>query len=341
MDERKAQARKAQEIVIACGLNVVSSIGVIFANKHLFEGKAGFQFGTCLTICHFIFSFLACLLLCQAGAFQFKRLPVRGVLPLCVAFSGYVVFNNLSLLHNSVCIYQLAKIACTPAIIAIEKVFYGKVISKGVAPASFVTCCGVAFTVYSELQLNALGLFWAVLAIGANSLYTIWGQTKQQELGAEAMQLLLYQAPISAGFLCLCMPFFDDVSALMQYKFTRGSVALILLTCVLGFGVNASFFLGVGRTSPVTMNILGHFKTVCVFIGGWLIFGDFVSVQKLIGGMFAVAGMVMYGNAKMAASKPKSTSDDVDMAVVGEAATDVKPPASQTPSSASGAVTSP
>ena len=64
--------------------------------------------------------------------------------------------------------------------------------------------CGVPLVPWADFrhlgpQVSTVGLFWAVLAIIANSTYTIWGQTKQRELGVEPMQLLLYQAPLSAG----------------------------------------------------------------------------------------------------------------------------------------------
>ena len=309
MDSPKAPkpdptARQA-EIAFACTLNVTSSVCVIFANKFVFGGRMGFHFGTALTICHFIFSFFVCGALGKLGVFEFKRLQISSVLPICYAFSGYVVFNNLSLLYNSVCIYQLAKIACTPAIVMIEKLYYKKKKSKGVIMALYPTCLGVCIAVYSDPQINAVGLLWAGLAIVANSLYTIWGQTKQRELGVEPMQLLLYQAPLSAVLLCVAMPFFDDVPALVKYQWNSERIIMVLLTCILGFGVNFSFFLGVGKTSPLTMNLLGHLKTVLVFVGGVILFGDSLTVQKLFGGALTIMGLVMYGNAKVAEAQKK------------------------------------
>ncbi len=36
--------------------------------------------------------------------------------------------------------------------------------------------------------------------------------------------------------------------------------------------------------------VLGHSKTICVLLGGWLFMGDVVSVRKLLGMVCAVAG---------------------------------------------------
>ena len=43
------------------------------------------------------------------------------------------------------------------------------------------------------------------------------------------------------------------------------------------------------------MQVLGHSKTVCVLLGGWLFLGDRVSGKQLLGMALAVLGMVLYG----------------------------------------------
>ena len=48
------------------------------------------------------------------------------VVPLSLAFCGFVVFTNLSLQNNTVGTYQLAKALTTPTIVAIHTVFYNK-----------------------------------------------------------------------------------------------------------------------------------------------------------------------------------------------------------------------
>ena len=41
--------------------------------------------------------------------------------------------------------------------------------------------------------------------------------------------------------------------------------------------------------------VLGHVKTVLVLLGGWLIFGDRITLLQILGIAVAVSGMVLYG----------------------------------------------
>ena len=68
--------------------------------------------------------------------------------PLAAAFVGYVVLWNLSLQLNPVGFYQLAKIAITPAIMAIEAAFYAKRPTRAELAAVAVLCMGVTLATH-------------------------------------------------------------------------------------------------------------------------------------------------------------------------------------------------
>jgi len=85
--------------------NVVSSIGIVFANKLVFK-NFGWNFGTTLTFVHFTITFLGLVICAKLGVFMVKTIPIRSVLPMSFAFCGFVVLNNLSLQYNSVGFYQ-------------------------------------------------------------------------------------------------------------------------------------------------------------------------------------------------------------------------------------------
>ncbi len=75
--------------------------------------------------------------------------------PLAAAFVGYVVLWNLSLQLNPVGFYQLAKIAITPAIIAIEFAFYAKRATRAELAAVAVLCVGVMLATVTDDQARA------------------------------------------------------------------------------------------------------------------------------------------------------------------------------------------
>lgn len=288
-------------------LNVTSSIGVIIVNKRLVFMKAGFQFSTTLTIIHFIMTFAGCLFFAHGlKLFTPKHLSIRQVLPISCAFCGYVVFNNLSLLTNSVSVYQVLKILCTPIIVGIERVYYAKQEKPSTLLSLVPVCLGVGITFYADSDVNLVGTMWAVLAIVANSLYTIWGKTKQQELQAQPMQLLIYQAPISAAMLLLAAVPIDGYEKLAAYEVSFTTVWTVLLSCVFAFGVNFSFFLFVGKTSPLTMNVVGYLKTSLVFLLDFIFVSADVTPQKAIGILLTLVGLAGYSYSKFEPPAPRS-----------------------------------
>ncbi|KAK7195429.1 Triose-phosphate Transporter family [Novymonas esmeraldas] len=288
-------------------LNITSSIGVIIVNKKLVFMEAHFEFSTVLTIIHFVMTFLGCAFFAYGlRLFTPKRLSVRRVLPISCAFCGYVVFNNLSLLTNSVSVYQVLKILCTPIIVLIERVCYGKREKASTLLSLVPVCLGVGITFYADVDVNWVGTMWATLAITANSLYTIWGKTKQVELGVQPMQLLIYQAPLSAVMLLFVAVPLDGAEKLAAYESTFTTVWTVLLSCVFAFGVNFSFFLFVGKTSPLTMNVVGYLKTSLVFALDYIFVSADMGPQKLLGIFLTLVGLAGYSYSKMEASAPRS-----------------------------------
>eukprot|EP01042_Synura_sphagnicola_P003871 gene3871-4844_t len=83
--------------------------------------------------------------------------------------------------------------------------------------------------------------------------------------------------------LIMC-PFFDDVKSLLAYEYSAGCITRIgtapgravlyapLVSCVFALGVNISNYLVLGKTSPLTYQVLGHLKTVLILILGFTMF---------------------------------------------------------------------
>jgi len=194
---------------VPLSLNVFSSLGCIFANKYLFRNFS-FNFGTFLTVCHFVVTYGLCYACGQMGIFKPKSLPWSKVLPISLAFCGYVVFNNLSLLHNSVSFYQIMKILCTPFILFVQSNFYGEHVSTRIKLCLIPVCMGIFIAVLSDTQVNPVGTLYALLAVVANAMYTIWGKTKQRDLQADSLQVLFPMSILSALILVFFVPVFDS-----------------------------------------------------------------------------------------------------------------------------------
>lgn len=279
-------------------LNISASIGIVIVNKILFK-KYDFPFGTLLTAVHFIVTFLGLELCARFGVFERKQLPIRQIYGLSASFCGFVVLTNLSLVHNSVGFYQLAKVMTTPAIVLIQTASYNMVFPSAIKSSLAIICVGVIIASVTDVELNFLGSFYAVSGVIVTSYYQIWVGTKQKELNANSMQLLYYQAPLSTVMLIPTIPFFDDMSLLFSYSWNWTVVFIILLTGALAFAVNVSIFLVVGRTSPVTYNIVGHFKLCLILVLGFLIFGYPLNVKNISGIFVTLGGIFYYTHLKL------------------------------------------
>ena len=58
--------------------------------------------------------------------------------------------------------------------------------------------------------------------------------------------------------------------------------------------MNFSTFLVIGKTSPVTYQVLGHLKTCLVLAFGYVLLKDPFNWRNILGIMVAVIGMVVY-----------------------------------------------
>lgn len=277
-------------------LNAASSIGIVFMNKVVFQIH-DFKYGTLLTFVHFIFTFIGLEICRLMGMFEYKHVPIKKVLPLCVSFCGFVALTNLSLVYNSVGFYQLIKVLTTPIIVVIQTMFYGESFGVRIKLSLALTCVGVGIATASDSEANMLGTVVALSALLITCMYQIWVGTKQKELECSSYQLLYWQAPVSAVLLVPLIPVLDDLSTLNQIPNQECLVA-IFMSSVLAFLVNLSIFLVIGKTSPVTYNVLGHFKLTIILLLGFLVFGSPVDIRNISGILVTLAGVFWYTHLK-------------------------------------------
>lgn len=70
--------------------------------------------------------------------------------------------------------------------------------------------------------------------------------------------------------------------------------SFILLSCALAVFCNMSQYLCIGRFSATTFQVLGHMKTVCVLILGWVLFDSALTLKNILGMLLAIVGMLVY-----------------------------------------------
>jgi solute carrier family 35 protein E3 len=80
----------------------------------------------------------------------------------------------------------------------------------------------------------------------------------------------------------------------------------IIITCVCALVVNVSNYLVIGKTSPLTYQVVGHFKTVSLLVISFFLFSYPIDFKNVLGIMIAMGGVMAYTEIKRreAESKP-------------------------------------
>ena len=155
--------------------------------------------------------------------------------------------------------------------------------------------------------------------------------TIQKKFKVSSTQLLYQSCPYQAGTLLITGPFLDGLLTdqnVFAFKYTSQVVvrikkilrlwplfsfhpylwnyshslslslsllqAFIILSCLISVSVNFSTFLVIGKTSPVTYQVLGHLKTCLVLAFGYVLLHDPFNWRNILGILIALIGMVLY-----------------------------------------------
>ncbi|KAI4390037.1 hypothetical protein MLD38_002192 [Melastoma candidum] len=307
----------------AWAMNVVSSVGIIMANKQLMSsGGYAFGFATTLTGFHFAVTALVGLVSNAAGYSASKHVPMWELIWFSLVANTSIAGMNFSLMFNSVGFYQISKLSMIPVVCILEWILHNKNYIREVKIAVVVVVIGVGVCTVTDVQVNAKGFLCACLAVLSTSFQQISIGSLQKKYSIGSFELLSKTAPIQAAFLVIMGPFVDYMlngKSVLDYKMTSGALMFILLSCLLAVFCNISQYLCIGRFSAVSFQVLGHMKTVCVLILGWVLFDSALTVKNIMGMFIAVLGMVVYSwavevekqaNAKALNSKSSLTEEE-------------------------------
>lgn len=322
----------------AWAMNVISSVGIIMANKQLMSSSGyAFSFATTLTGFHFAVTALVGLVSNATGLSASKHVPLWELLWFSIVANMSIAGMNFSLMLNSVGFYQISKLSMIPVVCVMEWVLHNKHYSKEVKMAVVVVVIGVGVCTVTDVKVNAKGFLCACVAVFATSLQQITIGSLQKKYSVGSFELLSKTAPIQALSLLVLGPFVDyylNGKFITTYKMTSGVILFIFLSCALAVFCNVSQYLCIGRFSATSFQVLGHMKTVCVLTLGWLLFDSALTFKNISGMILAVVGMVIYSwaveaekqrNAKTSPqSKNSLTEEEIRLLKEGVESTPVK-----------------
>ena len=290
--------------------------------------KYGFDCPIFLTSFHFFLTFLFLEILVRTKFIQrgenistFDKWLVGGL------GIAAVIFQNLNLLYNSVGFYQLSKLCCIPFM-----VLYKFFIEKQKTPFKILfslifLLIGLALFTINDLSVNLIGSIIALIAIPTVSLTQIFTKTKQ-DLYSVNGPTLQYATSFPQFFLSLISALILETHGntnIFDFYFTKSIIILILITGFLAIGTNACAFGLIGKTSAITFQVVGHVKTILIFIFVLIMFKNSKetlsqTIKKIIGLAIAMIGVILYTifeiqekeNEKKQDNKPILIADNAD-----------------------------
>eukprot|EP00249_Psilotum_nudum_P006776 c20047_g1_i1 orf=477-1571(+) len=324
----------------AWAMNVISSVGIIMVNKQVMsESGYDFRFATTLTGFHFAVTAIVGFVSSFLGNSASKPVPLFDLFWFSLVANTSIVGMNLSLMLNSVGFYQISKLSMIPVVCVLEWVLHSKTYTREIKTAVVMVVIGVGICTITDMKINLRGLLAATVAVLCTSLQQIYIGSFQKKYSIGSFELLSKTAPIQAASLLVLGPFIDyflNGRNILEYSLSSGCILFVGLSCALAVFCNMSQYLCIGRFSAVSFQVLGHMKTVCVLLLGWLLFDSSLTVKNVLGMLVAICGMFVYSwaveIAKQASLKGPSvyvkegsfTDEDVALLKSGVVTTPVK-----------------
>eukprot|EP01018_Ginkgo_biloba_P034311 Gb_37975 [translate_table: standard] len=255
LDIGMASEKKSSVSDVGCwAMNVISSVGIILANKQVMSGSGyDFRFATTLTGFHFLVTALVGFISKSLGySSSNKHVPVWDLFWFSVVANISIVGMNLSLMLNSVGFYQISKLSMIPVVCVMEWILHDKQYSEKVKAAVFVVIIGVGVCTVTDVKVNLKGFLAAAIAVFCTSLQQISIGSLQKKYNIGSFDLLSKTAPIQTASLLLLGPFVDyslNGYNLLDYEFSVGAMSSSILQpkpIPLHWTLLSSFISGIG-----------------------------------------------------------------------------------------------
>lgn len=306
--------------------NIFASVGIILVNKQIVS-SCGFQFLLTLLFLNFLTTGSTTAALAHFGYFEVQHVPTKDRWLIALLAMMTVLLNNASNEANSVGFYQITKLLIIPTVIFIERAQgIRRTYSSGIKCSLFVASCGVALATVSDFEVNVRGSILACVSILLTAQYQIWQGSKQKEHGLTPMQITHSVAWPQSVLGCLATSVFDvfmpslkeklllPPGGLFQHRLRgKEDFGWICLCCMLAVAMNLSTYGLIGKTSPVTYQVIGQLKT-CLIVGfGYLLFdatgpAHWIAM-RFTGVAIAVVGIISYAAIKNEEQKASASGD--------------------------------
>lgn len=280
---------------------IFSSCSLVLANKYLYH--LGFRWPISLTVFHFAVTYALLEVMKTMKLFTVcSNIPNHLLWLLSAYNTGSIAFMNVNLNKNSVGFYQLSKLATIPVMIVVNYLYYHKVEKPRTLFALSLLLFGLYYFSVNDVQFNIVGCIWAFVAVlctVASQTYNNFLQRSYNVGGISLQHATSWPQTVLVLITAIILENLDGDTP-FDKTYNAREIIVILLTGVISVSVNVSAFAFIGKTSAVTYQVVGHAKTLIIFIIGLILFPPTVHepsekrIRKLVGLAFGMIGTVLY-----------------------------------------------
>lgn len=253
---------------------------------------------------HFIMTYLILEIMCRMGLIERggSKIPEYAKWELAAFSVGGVLFMNFNLKVNSVGFYQLSKLCCIPVIVIYSYFFLKKNTPLPIILSLLVLLVGISMFTVNEISMSLSGSIVAIIAVILVAIQQTKMGTSQKEYSVNG-PTMQHSTALKQFVICFIAGLLMEThgkNSIFTHKFKPLEVFLIILTGFISCGVNVCAFGLIGKTSPVTYQVVGHVKTILIFIFGLIIFPANPNetremfIKKIVGLIVSMSGVIYY-----------------------------------------------
>eukprot|EP00906_Rhabdomonas_costata_P038088 RCo053772 len=262
--------------------NLLSFVGIVILTKYLFV-YAHWKYPTLLVVLHQLTGALAMGVGRVAGWMKPPQAPWTVGFKLAVPGAASIFLLNLSLLYNSVSMYQMFKLLTVPLMCVAEFVMARKRHSSSVLASLTILVIGIGLVTVTEVSFALLGLGYGLAAAAVVAVQQPYAKLQMTTYNLNSAHVLHLQCFLCATLLAMGIPTTEDLRTLPSFRFSSQAVVPLVGSCLSFVVLGLSQMAIIGRTSAVTFQVVGLSKTVLTVLTGIFTFRTPVTLQNAAG----------------------------------------------------------
>jgi solute carrier family 35 protein E3 len=212
-----------------------------------------------------------------------------------------IVTMNFNLKMNSIGFYQLSKLCTIPCMVIYKYFWQNQSTPTNTLISLALLLIGLCLFTVNDVQFNVIGSLIALVAVITTTIYQTQTNIMQRVYQVTGIQLN-HSVSLARFLIALVAAVTLETHGrlnVLTHKFCLPEVILIILTGFLAVLGNCVGFSLIGRAGPITWQVVGHVKTMTVFVFGLMMFPSKdepvkKKVRKIGGLAIAMVGVVLY-----------------------------------------------